>query len=397
MRVTPRIQGLRFQKLAEPSQFTFALLYGLESLTYAVLSAIVPVLALELLGNPRDVSILYAFVGLWGIACAFLVPAVIRRLRPRATYMVGGLLTIGGAGLFALLSLPGLLAGFVVRVLGAVCLRVPLSLFTMGYIRRKDFTRSEPLKLLFGALPWTIGPIGGRYLYEEVAPAAAFLFGIAFGIALTAYGRWLRLDDRRIALPRLARRGTVAMARRFLAQPRLRLAWLLAFGRHGWWAMFFIYVPMFMVTSGEGALAGALVLSSGNLMQLVTPFFGWLGRRLGLRRVMGGAFALCGVLTLGAGLAGGNPVLAAVLLVLASAGAAALDALGDVPFLRAVHPHERPEMTGLFSTYWQMAGLVPPMIYAVVLSVFDLPAVFIVSGLSLLGFAALTRYIPRRM
>jgi MFS family permease len=384
-------------RLAEPGQLTFALLYGLESLTYAVMSAIVPVLALEFLGDPRDVSILYTFVGLWGIACAFVVPAVIRRLQPRATYLAGGLLTIGGVGLFALLSLPGLVGGLAFRVLGAVMLRVPLALFTMAYIRRKDFTRSEPLKLLFGALPWALGPFGGRYLYETVSPATAFLFSIAFGVVLTAYGRWLRLDDRRAALPRLTRRGTVAMVRRYLAQPRLRLAWLIAFGRHGWWAMFFVYMPMFMVTGGEGALAGALVLSCGNLMQLTSPFFGWLGRRLGLRPVLGGAFVLCGLSTLGAGLAGANPVLAAALLVLAAAGAAGLDALGDVPFLRAVHPHERPEMAGVFSTHWQMAGLVPPAIYSIVLSVFDLPAVFVVSGLSLLGFAGLTRYIPRRM
>ena len=39
---------------------------------------------------------------------------------------------------------------------------------------------------------------------------------------------------------------------RFISQPRLRLAWLIAFGRSCFWTTFFVYGPLFMVIAGRG-------------------------------------------------------------------------------------------------------------------------------------------------
>ncbi len=385
------------RRLGDPGALAFAVLYGLESMTFALLATVVPLQALHLFGNPRDVSFLYAGIGVWGIVSAVLVPLLIRRLRPRATYTLGGALAVLGVGLLGTVTQAGQVAGMMTRVFGASCLRVPLSLFTLGYIRRRDLTRSEPLKLFLGAVPWTVGPFLGVYLYETVAPSAAFGLSAAVALALTLYCRRLRLDDRRVAQAPARPLAGAAAVRRFMRQPRLRLAWLIAFGRNAWWGMFFIYVPIYMATVGEGELAAALAVSAGNAMQLATPAMGWLGRRYTIRRVLGGAFLSCGALTVLAGLLAHRPVAAAALLVAAALAAAALDALGDIPFLRAVHPYERPEMAGVFSTYGQVAALVPPAVFAAILSAFDLPAVFLVGGLSLLGFAALTRFLPRRM
>ena len=43
------------------------------------------------------------------------------------------------------------------------------------------------------------------------------------------------------------------------------------------------------------------------------------------------------------------------------------------------------------------SAVVPPGIFALVLKVFELPAVFVVTGASMLALARLARYIPRRM
>jgi MFS family permease len=385
-------------RFGRPGALSFAILYGLESLIFASVSTVVPLQALQILGNARDVSFLYAALGVWGLASALLVPLLVRRLKPRATYALGGALTIAGVAMLATVTLTGQVVGMMGRGFGAACLRIPLSLFTLGYIRRTDFTRSEPLKLFLGALPWAVGPYAGVWIYERWGPSVAFSVSGAFALLLLVYARRLKLDDSRAARtgPRGERQGLAAL-RRFVAQPRLRLAWLLAFGRHAWWTMFFVYVPIYMTTVGEGKLAGALVISAGTAMQFATPAMGWLGRRHGIRRVLGLAFCACGGLTVAAGALASWPLAVALMLVPAALAAAALDALGDIPFLRAVRPFERPEMTGIFSTYGQVAGLLPPAVFGGLLMLFDLPVVFVVSGLSLLGFAALTRYIPRRL
>ncbi|MFP6743887.1 MAG: MFS transporter, partial [Alphaproteobacteria bacterium] len=69
----------------------------------------------------------------------------------------------------------------------------------------------------------------------------------------------------------------------------------------------------------------------------------------------------------------------------------------NVPFLRAVRPRERPEMTTVYATYRDTARLSAPGIFALVLQVFALPAVFYTSGLIMLGMAWYARYIPRRL
>jgi hypothetical protein len=78
-------------------------------------------------------------------------------------------------------------------------------------------------------------------------------------------------------------------------------------------------------------------------------------------------------------------------------GGTCLDAIGTIPYLRAVHPYERPQMTTVYRTYMDIADLATSGSMAVVLSFFDLPAVFIVSGVAAFALAALARHLPRSM
>src|SRR3546814_19609891 len=73
-------------------------------------------------------------------------------------------------------------------------------------------------------------------------------------------------------------------------------------------------------------------------------------------------------------------------------GATDRDALGNIPFLRAVRHYERSEMTSVFRTYIEASQLLPAAAYAVVLTVAPLPAVFVVLGLILLISAWYARY-----
>jgi len=184
---------------------------------------------------------------------------------------------------------------------------------------------------------------------------------------------------------------------RFVAQPRLRLAWAIAFGRTCWWGAFMVYGPLLMVRSDEDPMFGGLMVSAASAMLFFTPIWGRIGARLGLRRTIVGAFCVAGTATFAAGLAGWIPLLAAVLLMIAALGGTCLDAIGNIPFLRAAHPYERPQMATVFRTYMDLADLITSGVMAAVLSFFDLPVVFIVSGLAAFALAAVARHLPRSM
>jgi hypothetical protein len=92
----------------------------------------------------------------------------------------------------------------------------------------------------------------------------------------------------------------------------------------------------------------------------------------------------------------GVPIIGAAMLVFAAFCTEIIDGAGNSLYLRAVHPYERSEMTAVFVSYRDFSQFAPPAVFSVVLSVFELPAVFITGGLMMIGMTALCRYIPRR-
>ena len=152
----------------------------------------------------------------------------------------------------------------------------------------------------------------------------------------------------------------VASIRRFLSQPRLLLGWFIPFGRSCWWTMFAVYPPIYMVQtlgSEQGGLWGAGVVSVGNGLLFGAPLAGRLAARIGLRRPIIGAYVGMGLLTLAAGLLYAWPPAVIACLLAAACGAVTLDALGGIPFMRFVHPYERPQMTSVYRTYIDMSDL----------------------------------------
>ena len=58
---------------------------------------------------------------------------------------------------------------------------------------------------------------------------------------------------------------------------------------------------------------------------------------------------------------------------------------------------ERSEMATVFGSYRSGSSLAFPGIYAGVLTIFPLPAVFVFTGLGMLATSLMTRFIPTRM
>jgi hypothetical protein len=74
-----------------------------------------------------------------------------------------------------------------------------------------------------------------------------------------------------------------------------------------------------------------------------------------------------------------------------------MDAVGNVYFLRAVHPFERVEMATVFSTYRDTAQVLPSAILAPLLRNYELGTLMAWSSLALLGLASLARRLPHRL
>jgi MFS family permease len=387
---------------AQPGAWAISGLYFLESLARAALLTVLPLAVYAAFGDKETVSLVYTAVSLAALAVSFLIPTLVRRLSRRWTYTLGACLL----GLCALLVALGagwaLPVALLARTTGAAMLNVTLNLYILDTIDRRDLTRSEPLRLGTATLAWSAGPLLGVWLMQRHGVWAAGLLSLAAAAALLAAFWTLRLAERGPirpgrAAPPARPRHPLAVVRRFAAQPRLRLAWAIAFGRSSFWVTFFIYVPILMVEGGRGPGAAGVAVAAGNLMLFNNLFMRRVAARHSLRRTIGAAFLAAFALTLAAAaLAPASPAWAGAAMVAAAFFVATLDGLGPVPFLRAVRAHEREAMTTVYRTYLDASELLPPLAYVFLLAAFGFAGAFaaLAALLGALGLLSL-RHLPR--
>lgn len=386
------------RRVTTPGARSFGVLFALESLTRALLTTVIPLEALRIVGNAQIVSVLFFSASLVGLAGGLLVPWIVRRTARRWVYSAGVVLL----GLAAAVLVGGTPAaqmlGMMLRVLGVVAMSICLNLYIMDHIARRDLGRAEPQRVFYSAAAWTAGPFLGVTLSEQFGPWAAYLASAVCAAIVLGYFWTLRLSESpAFAQPRTPAPNPLRNVHRYFAQQRLVMAWTVSICRNAWWAMFLIYAPIFAVESGLGAYVGGLVSSLVMGFMFLIPLWGWCGRRLGLRWILTVGFGVSGLATLLAAVLAGMPWVALGLLVAAAFLMVMLDSVGNMPFLLAVHRHERAEMTSVYSTYRDVADMVPPGVYALLLLVFKLPIVFVTGGLMMVTMAALARAVHPRL
>jgi MFS family permease len=378
----------------------FALLYTLESCARSLTSSVVPISAYELLKDEQKVSVLFTFVSVFSLAASLMIPMLIARWSRRWVYTLGAAAVGFGSMLLAEFTVPAQAVAMLLRVFGSSCLSIGLSLYIMDNIAKANLVRSESIRMSSSVLAWTIGPVTGVWLYQSFglwAPGAAAL-GFA-GLLASCFWYFRLSDGSPIKPAKSAPADPIANLKRFWSQPRLRLAWLIAFCRSAYWSTYFVYGPILMVATGQGKLAGGVFASLGNVMLLSGLLWARAAGRISLRKTIFICLVSSGVLLMAAGISGTHhPLFTAAFLLAGTAGASGLDAMGSTPFLRAVKPRERAAMTSVYRAYFEFSELLPSFVYSIVLSVFGFGSIFVtLSLLMLVGAAMVWRHLPKAM
>lgn len=374
---------------------SIALLFALSTIVRALLVTLIPLRALDHFGNAQAVSVLYFCVSLGAVLGNLLVPLMIQWFRRRWVLMAGLGMQVLSAPLLAAESTPLFVTGMVVQVLGVAAAELTLNVFLLDHVPRRDLARVEPLRLFYAGLGWTLGPWLGVYLWEHIAwlPFATSAAGAILVAVYFWYLGFIEFPKKPYERPA----NPIRNVPRFFAQPRLVLAWCLAFGRSSWWIVFYIYGPIYLIHVGAEASTTAAVASIANGGIFLVRVWGWVGRRYGIRRLLYWGYGLMSAITLVVAVLPGVPWLIAATLFAAGIGASIVDGAGNVPFLRAVRSYERAEMTSVFMTYRDTSQLIPPAIFSVLLRVIELNHVFAISATGLLVLITFIKHVPRRL
>lgn len=381
-----------------PGARSFAALFALESAARAILATIIVVDVQRLTQSVALTSVVFFAVALFGLCTNFGIVVLIRRFGRRWVYSGGGLCLIVASLLMMEQALVPQVAGMALRVFGVICFNICLNLYILDSLKGQQINRLEPMKLFMAAVPWTFGPAAGVWMADSQDHALPYAFSIAVTVVLLGFFWFLRTkEDSPLPIQRRPPPRPWRSLVAFFSSPRLRLCYAIAITRSTFWSMYFVYGPLYCISSGLGAQTGGYLVSAGNAFLFIAPLMGWVARKMGIRRMIVAAFALSAAACLGAFAFSELPWTAALLLLVGAYGAFLLDVTGNVPFLRMVKPSERQSMTPIFSTYREFSDTVPPGVFALLLLQFKLPVVFLVTGVWQVLAALYALRLPKRL
>jgi hypothetical protein len=394
--IAPRAP-LSLTHLPIPKVRDFAILAGLEAGVRGTLMSVMPLVVYRAFGDAATVSQIYLAVGIVSLCFGLLVPWLAGKLSRRLMYTVGSALYVLGIGL-AMSGVDTLVPAALASLsLATVTVAVCLNAYVLDYVARTNLGQSETLRLVFSGPSWALGPIVGVWLLNWWTPAPFMLAG-GFAVAQIVLFWWLRLGNgKQISRARKDTPMPLAYLGRFAAQPRLVAGWMFAVIRScGWW-VYVVYLPIYCVENGLPDVMGAAALSASNMFLFVAPAMLVLVRKMGVRASVSRAFVLGGALFVLAYGVSGLPWVVVGILFSASATLIMLDVCGGLPFLMAVKPSERTEMSAVYSSYRDVSGILTPAFAALVLTGMPLAGIFAVCGSAMLGMGWLARGLHPRL
>ena len=380
-----------------PSVRGFAILAGTEAIARGILISVFPIVMYNTLRDTRIVSEVYFVIGAISLVIGLLIPYLIRFIPRWWVYVFGTLMFVAGA-ISTTLETPGfVITGLALTTFAVATTFVCFNAYVLDHVAKIELGRFETSRLFFSAMGWTVGPALGTFLYAWWRPAPFLIAAIAASAMLLIFLAMRLGNGRLITKSRRPPANPLAYFGRFIAQPRLVTGWIFAVVRScGWW-VYVVYLPIYAVQSGLGSQLGGVALSISNAALFLTPLMLHFMQRSSVRTAVRSGFLMSGLLFLLAGVPSGIPELAVGLLMVGSIFLILLDVSAGLPFLLAVKPSERTEMSAIYASYRDVSGMVTPDAAWLVLLFAPLSGVFTAGGAGLLFTWILARKLHPRL
>jgi ACDE family multidrug resistance protein len=373
---------------------SFALIAGFEAVVRGMVLAVYPLLMYRSWGDAALVSKWYLGVGLISLCTALMIPLLTRYMRRRWVYGAALSLYLLSAGLGMWGGKAATLA-LLCHSMAAAAAFVCFNAYVLEHVSKVDFARLESLRMFYGGLGWTVGPLLGVWLLGFWS-GAPFVF-VSMGTLGMLYMVWsMRLGEVRVhtlASNRKPSRNPFIFLHRFFTQPRLVAGWFFAVMRScGWW-IYFVYIGIFAVENGMGEHVGGMATSLANAGLFLAPLMlRWMQRR-SVRRAVRVGFLFSASCFILATLSSQWPWSTVALLIVGSLFLVLLDVCAGLPFMMSVKPSQRTEMSAVYSSFRDVSGIMSPAMAWLVLQYLPVAGVFAMGGMCLLAAWAVAGHL----
>ncbi len=369
---------------APPGVHAFALLAGIEAIVRGTMLSVYPLVLYRAWGDAATVAQLYLAVGLVSLLTGLSLPVLARHVPRRWIYTAGALLYVLAAGV-GMAGGVTVTAALLFHTMGTATVFVCFNAYVLDHVKKTEFGRLESLRLLYGGVGWTLGPVLGVWLLQFWRGAPFSIVAVAACALLVVFWRTRIGKARVIGNARATSSNPFAYLSLFLAQPRLVAGWLFLVIRScGWW-VYIVYVGIFAVRNGLGEQVGGLATSLANMGLFLAPLMlRWMQRR-SVRHAVRTGFLMSACCFILATVFSPLPWLTVALLISGAYFLVLLDICGGLPFMMSVKPSQRTEMSAVYSSFRDVSGILSPALAWVVLQFSPVAGVFAAMGLALLG------------
>jgi MFS family permease len=379
-----------------PSVRDFGILSGIEAVVRGILISVFPLVMYHALGDAGMVSSVYFAVGIVSLFIGLMLPGLIRLIPRRWAYTTGALLFVISAG-FAIEGSPAaVVAALALNTIATVTVFVCFNAYVLDYIARVELGQCETSRMFYSAIGWTAGPMAGVVSMKYWAPAPFVISGLAALVLLAVFWRMRLGNGRLITRARGPASNPLKFLSRFLAQPRLITGYVFAIVRSCAWWIYVVYLPIFAIENGLGDQLGGIMLSVTNAALFGAPLIQRWIRRHSIRTAVQIGFASVALFFGLSAALSGYPLLSVAILFVGSVCMIELDICAGLPFLMAVKPSERTEMSAIYASFRDVSGILTPGVAWVVLLFTPLAGIFAAGAVAAGGAALLaSRLHPR--
>ena len=380
-----------------PSIRGFSVLAAIEAVIRGILISVYPLAMYQALQDAKVVSEVYFFVGIISLLFGLMVPWLITFIPRRWMYSIGAVLFTLGSSLAMTGSPFAIILGLFLNTIATVTIFVCFNAYILDYIGKIELGKCETSRMFYSAAGWTFGPAVGVILMKWWPPAP-FIISAGAAVILLIVFLSMRLGNGKL-ITRSSQKppNPAVFLPRFIAQPRLIAGWLFAVVRScGWW-VYVVYLPIFAIENGLGDQLGGILLSISNAALFLTPFMlRWMQKR-SVRYAVRFGFLGSALLFCTAPLVAFLPVMTVACLITASFFLILLDICAGLPFLMAVKPSERTEMSAIYSSFRDISGILTPGAAWLVLLVAPVSGIFATVGFALFGAWAIAGKLHPRL
>jgi len=361
----------------------------ISSISIALISTIWAIYLESFLHNASYVGFLTTlFTVVAGISCIIMVPIIEKNSKTRI-FMISLLLYGISYWLFSFLSniYAIILLGLLIAVIST------LKVTSFGIILRdksgdKSVSKNISLIYTFLNISWLIGPLIAGFVSQEYGIGKVFIIAAIFMfISFILFASFRVVDNR---TEKKIDTNILKLLKDFLKTKDRLLIYVLSGAVNFWWALIYIYIPIYIIESGlKSSVVGYFLFAVVIPLILFEYYFGKLTAKVGFKKIFLTGYILLSIFALSCFFIS-NIYVILLLLVCASIGAAMVEPTTEAYFFDIITKDQRDKYYGPYNTAIDVGNSLATFFGAIILLFLPFKFIFIFFAVSMFIFAMLS-------